>query len=86
MKRYPTQGQVLTALHKGGVITVEYINEPRSAVRKRYRLSSDNRNVRPQLVDYLLKSGLIVANNDGLPGFGETQTYSIKRNLGEAKQ
>lgn len=82
--KHPTQGQVLAAMHKGALITVEYMNEPPSNARKIYRLSTNNRHVPKKLVAALLASGLIQANEDGLPGIGEAQTYRIARDLKES--
>ena len=81
MAKKTTQGVVLTAMHKGAVIMVEHIHIPASARKTVYRLSSNNRLLRADLVQHLLESGLIQSNEDGLPGIGEAQTYSIKRNL-----
>lgn len=79
--RHLTQGEVLKAMHKGALLVVEYTNEPPSAARKKYRLSTSHRVVPKKLVTELMANGLITPNDDGLPGIGETQTYRIARDL-----
>lgn len=79
MPKKPTQGKVLTALHKGAVIMVEYVHEPRSEARTRYRLNTTGVVVASDLFERMLKNELIKSNDDGLPGIGGAQTYSIKR-------
>jgi hypothetical protein len=79
MAKRLTHGKILTALHKGAVLTVEHINGPASSAKKVYRLSSTNQAVTAEYVADLLANGLIKPNNDGLPGLGESQTYSLVR-------
>jgi hypothetical protein len=55
VKKWLTQGRVLTALHKGGVIRVEHI--PGSGTM--YRVHPGDGRVRPDLVEHLLALGLI---------------------------
>lgn len=58
---------------------MEMVHQPSSAVRKSYRLSSNNHPVKAEYVEDLLANGLIKPNDDGLPGLGESQTYSLVR-------
>lgn len=79
MPKRLTHGRILTAMHKGAHIMVEMVHEPRSSSRKSYRLSSNNHPVKAEYVADLIANGLIKANEDGLPGIGESQTYSLVR-------
>lgn len=74
--RLPTQGDVLRALSKGHYVMVEHINDPPSASKKIYRLSSDSRTVRADLIRRLLRENLIAPSKDGFE-FGEAQTYVL---------
>jgi len=76
-----TQGSILTALGKGAYIFYEQINEPPSAVWRGYRLSSNNRAIRRQLVERLLADGLIRPTEDALfDGLNSTsQTFVLAR-------
>lgn len=74
-----SQGKILLALSRGAVISVEYVNSPPSSSRKVYRLSTTNKAIRPERIEQLLRDRLIRPNEDGLPGIGETQTYSLWR-------
>lgn len=77
MQKLLTQGKVLTALHRGALIMVENLSgtDPKTV----YRLTSNQKNVHKGLFDKLLAENLIKPNNDGLPGIGGSQTYSIVR-------
>ena len=75
--KMPAQGVILRALSQGHKITVEFVNEPPSSVRKTYRLSSNNRAVSRKLVERMVREKLIAPSNDGLPEFGESQTYGL---------
>lgn len=79
MPKKLTHGKILMALHKGATLTVELINGPPHKARKVYRLSSNNHAVSAEYVADLLANGLIKPNNDGLPGIGESQSYSLVR-------
>ena len=75
MAKALTQGKVLTALHKGEVLSKTQISEPGKS-KVLYRLG-DGRKVKPELVDQLIADHLIIPNGDGL--FGDSQTYRIAR-------
>lgn len=79
MPKILTHGKILTELHKGAHLMVEHISAPPHSSKKIYRLSSNNRTVKEEYVADLLANGLIRPNNDGLPGLGESQTYSLVR-------
>jgi hypothetical protein len=70
---------ILKALYAGAVIRVEHINHPPSNARTMYRLSSNNAAIRAELVEELVRDHVIRTNNDGLPGIGDAQTYSLWR-------
>lgn len=71
--------EILKALHAGAVIRVEHINQPPSNARTMYRLSSNQRAIRKELVEELVRDHVIRSNNDGLPGLGDSQSYSLWR-------
>lgn len=70
--------RILLALNKGAVITVEYVRDG-TKTKKMYRLSSTSEAIRASVVTSLLIDDLIKPNNDGLPGIGEAQSYSLWR-------
>lgn len=74
-----TQRHILMDLFKGAVIRVEYVSESANTKKKIYRLSSTNQAIRASVVERLLEEELIRPNDDGLPGIGESQTYSLWR-------
>lgn len=70
--------EILLALHKGATITVEFVREGQKT-KKVYRLSSNNRAIRDSVVEQMVEDGLIRAHAEGLPGFGEPQSYRLWR-------
>ena len=70
-----TQGRVLKALHQGAMIRVEHTVNG----HKQYRLNTTGQTIAPSLIHDLILAKLIRPNEDGLPGIGEAQTYSLWR-------
>lgn len=70
--------EILMALNRGAVISVEFVKDGQ-ATKKMYRLSSNNQAIRASVVEQMIKDELIRAESMGLPGFGEAQTYRLWR-------
>lgn len=75
-----TQGHILKALNRGGVIRVEFANHPLTSTRRRYRLHPGDEHIKEELFQRMLSDGLIKPNADGLFGNdGPVQTYTLWR-------
>ena len=77
MQKLMTQGKVLTAMFKGATIITESVQKPEP--KTVHRLSTNQKLVHQGLLDMLLAENLIKPNNDGLPGLGISQSYSLVR-------
>lgn len=78
MQKLMTQGRVLKAMFKDGAqIVTDHVMKPEP--KTTHRLSTNHKLIHQGLLDMLLAENLIKPNNDGLPGLGISQTYSLVR-------
>ncbi len=77
MQKLLTQGKVLKAMFNGATIVTDHIQKPEPKCL--HRLSTNHKVVHQGLLDMLLAENLIKPNEDGLPGMGISQSYSLVR-------